>query len=80
MTYRGHVENGLVVPDGPMKLPEGAEVTISLCQEPKATEAESEEDIPSLYERLKPVMGKAQGLPPDAATNVDHYLYGLPKK
>jgi len=34
----------------------------------------------SLYERLKPVIGMAKGLPPDAAQNVDHYLYGHPKK
>ena len=25
-------------------------------------------------------VGKAQGLPEDAAHNHDHYLYGLPKK
>ena len=24
--------------------------------------------------------GKAQGLPPDYSTNLDHYLYGVPKR
>ena len=35
---------------------------------------------PTLYERLKPFIGKAKGLPPDASINHDHYLYGLPKR
>jgi hypothetical protein len=38
--------------------------------------AEREEGIPSLYERLKDVAGKAEGLPPDLAANHDHYLHG----
>ena len=35
---------------------------------------------PTLLERLRSVVGKAKGLPPDAAVNHDHYLYGLPRK
>ncbi|MBL7042670.1 MAG: hypothetical protein ISR77_28805 [Pirellulaceae bacterium] len=31
---------------------------------------------PSLHERLRPVIGSAKGLPPDASKNVDEYLYG----
>ncbi len=34
----------------------------------------------SLAERLAPFIGKAKGLPPDASVNIDHYLYGLPKR
>jgi len=33
----------------------------------------------SLYERLRPVIGAAKCLPPDASVNVDHYLYGHPR-
>jgi hypothetical protein len=71
MTYRGHVENGIVVLDDPVALPEGAPVQVDLV---------GEEAGATLYERLKSVIGKAQGLPPDAALNVDHYLYGQPKQ
>lgn len=39
-----------------------------------------EEAIPSIYETLKDFVGKAEGLPPDASVNLDHYLYGLPKR
>lgn len=34
----------------------------------------------SLYDALKPFIGIATDLPPDAALNHDHYLYGAPKK
>ena len=71
MTYRGHVENGLVVLDDPVTLPNGASVQVDLVEEEAGA---------TLYERLKSVIGKAQGLPPDASQNVDHYLYGQPKQ
>jgi len=78
MTYRGHVKKGVVILDTPGGLPEGAEVEVRLVElmadEPAVQEG------PSLYERLKAVVGRAKGLPPDAAHNHDHYLYGLPKR
>jgi len=76
MTYPGHVENGLVVLDESVTLPEGASVKVELLVEKK----ETEDSGPTLYERLRSVIGTAQGLPPDAALNVDHYLYGQPKQ
>jgi hypothetical protein len=39
----------------------------------------STKEIPSLYDRLKPVIGRVKDLPADAARNVDHYFYGHPK-
>ncbi len=76
MTYRGHVENGVVVLDESVTMPEGAAVQVDFLGESK----ESEETGTTLLERLKPVVGAARGLPPDAALNVDHYLYGQPKQ
>jgi hypothetical protein len=66
MTYHGHVENGKIVIDDVVTLPDGALVEVDLVDE---------EDGPSLYERLKSVIGKATGLPPDAAQNAGHCLY-----
>ena len=34
----------------------------------------------SFRERYAAIIGKAKGLPEDAAENHDHYLYGLPRK
>ena len=71
MTYRGHVENGLVVLDEPASLPEGARVRV----EPEEAEREL-----TLAERLKDVAGILKGLPPDFAAQHDHYIHGTPKR
>jgi hypothetical protein len=77
MTHRGHVQNGVVVLDAPADIPEGATVEVRIVEEP---EEAAHGEIPSLYNRMKSAIGKAQGLPEDAAHNHDHYLYGLPKR
>jgi hypothetical protein len=78
MVYRGHVENGMVrLEDAPM-LPEGVRVEVRVLAEDAPLKGE--EEIPSLYERLKDVVGKAEGLPPDLAENHDHYLHGQAKR
>lgn len=79
MTVRGQVKNGVVVLEEPSELPEGAEVQVSLV-EPSRDEPESAERPRTLYEALEPFIGKATGLPEDASVNLDHYLYGLPKR
>jgi hypothetical protein len=85
MTYRGHVKNGVIVLDeNNPPLPEGSAVEVSPVAKDSVAEdnesvAENSEEIPSLYERLKPFIGKLEGLPPDASINHDHYLYGVPK-
>lgn len=79
MTFRGRVKNGVVTLDDPSDLPDGTEVSVRpLKASPRP--AAGAKEVPSLYERLKPVIGKAVGLPPDAALNHDHYLYGVPKR
>jgi hypothetical protein len=75
-TYVGAVRGGVVVFEGePPPLPEGTKVRI----EPVEVETE-ESKTPTLAERLKPVIGTAQGLPSDMAAQHDHYLHGLPKR
>jgi hypothetical protein len=78
MVYRGHVENGVIRLEGAVTLPEGAEVRVEMVA--PAADSPREAAGISLYDRLKPVIGAAKGLPPDASVNVDHYLYGHPKK
>lgn len=76
MLLEGHVQNGQIVLDEPADLPDGARVRVEVVP-PKP---QPEPDIPTLYERLKPVIGIATNLPEDAARNHDHYLYGTPKR
>ena len=70
MGYRGHIKNGIIVIDEFIDLPEGTEVRIEVA----------EGDGPTLADRLASVIGTAKDLPHDAAENLDHYLYGAPKK
>ena len=72
MTYRGHVENGVVVLEDSVPLPEGARVEVHLVEE--------DSKPPTLGQKLMKFAGKAEGLPADLARNHDHYLYGVPKK
>jgi hypothetical protein len=45
-----------------------------------ASELTPEAPAPTLAKRLSNVIGKAKGLPSDASINMDHYLYGMPKR
>ena len=72
MSYRGHVENGIVVLDEPANLSEGDSVKIDLF--PKDNRE------PTLGEKLMKYAGKVRGLPSDLSRQHDHYLYGVPRK
>ncbi|MCG3199024.1 MAG: hypothetical protein GHCLOJNM_03532 [bacterium] len=78
MTYRGHVENGVVILDEPAELPEGTEVEIAAVEAP--VKDNTEKQIPTLAEQFKSWIGIANDLPSDSAANHDHYLYGTPRK
>ncbi len=77
MSFRGHIEDGVVVLDDNVRLPEGTPVNVEPVSV-TSTEPD-EEEIPTLYDRLKPFVGAVQGLPPDLAKNHDHYLHGAAK-
>jgi hypothetical protein len=72
MTYRGRVQNGVIVLENPSALPEVAQVEVTPTGE--------EDTRPTLAEIFKDIIGKAEGLPADSSINHDHYLYGTPKK
>ena len=78
MTLEGHIEDGHVVLDTPVALPNGTKVTVSVQSD--RDQSKVEDELPPLYERLKSVAGKAKGLPADLAINHDHYLHGQPKR
>ena len=79
MVFRGRVENGVVVVDEPVSLPDGTEVSIrAMPTKPKRGGKSVRK--PAVGRALLRLAGKAVGLPPDASRNVDHYLYGHAKK
>lgn len=77
MTYQGHIRKGVVVLDKPIDLEDGTLVQVEVLTD-SATQCATASR--SLADRLAPVIGKAQTLPPDASEQHDHYLYATPKK
>jgi len=70
MTYRGHIENGLVVFDEQVALTDGTEVRVEPLPQGR----------PTLAERFSDVIGCVSDLPQDMAENHDHYIHGAPKR
>jgi hypothetical protein len=83
MTIRGTVKNGKVLLDNPGAFPEGTEVEVSRVTKRKPAakprKPKTKTRPRSLAERFANVIGKATGLPADAAFNHDHHRNGLPK-
>lgn len=77
MTYKGHVEDGAVVLDEPAQLPDGAKVEIAVYEPQQVTADDN--PLPTLYERLKSVIGILDG-PADLAENHNHYAHGQPMR
>ena len=73
---RGRVQNGVVVLDVPKALREGTEVAIEPLPGKKTKAAKR----PTVNRALAALAGKAKKLPPDAAKNIDHVLYGHAKR
>jgi hypothetical protein len=78
MIYRGRVHQGMVVFDQPTGLQDGVPVQVEVVDSGDETGHVAES--PSLYDRLQDLIGQAQDLPPDASQQIDHYLYGTPKR
>jgi len=72
MTFRGHMQNGVVILDEPAVLPEGCAVRVELEQ--------PADDIRSLREGLLAFAGTVTDWPQDMARNHDHYIHGTPKR
>ena len=80
MTLEGRIENGVVVFNEPVSLPDGTAVRVEVVATTPAQEREAAERSGHFLNHYKNVIGTVDDLPPDAALNHDHYLYDLPKK
>ena len=79
MTFRGKVKNGRVLLDNPKALPEGTEVEVRPIKV-RGKPGKGKKRPRSLAEQMAPFIGKAKHLPSDLSVNLDHYLYGHPKR
>jgi hypothetical protein len=80
MTLTGQIVAGHVVLDTPAALPDGTRVRVEPVVDGVATRPEPKEKPKTLAERWPTMADEVVDLPPDASVNVDHYLYGHPKK
>jgi hypothetical protein len=75
---RGRVQNGVVLLEDPKALSDGTEVAVKpLRRGVRKAQGDREKTVGTALARLA---GQAEGLPADAARNVDHYLYGHAKR
>jgi hypothetical protein len=72
--------NGVVVLEGPQLPAEGTPVTVNVLKPRARRPPKGRRRAATLYDGLKPFIGMAAHLPPDASQNVEHYLYGAPKQ
>ncbi len=72
MTLHGHVENGAIIFDPPIALPEGAAVEVQLICVAPAQEVPAIAEASSLLERMEDIVGTFEGLPPDASVNLNY--------
>lgn len=79
MTFRGRVQNGVIVMEAPVLLPEGTVVRFEPVVEAQQA-APPQDDPPAWAGVFREVMGKAEGLLSDLARNHDHYLHNAPKR
>ena len=83
MTLKGKIKNGRILLDKPHALPEGTEVEVRAVKKPRnkpTKKPEPKRPTQTLADSVRPFIGVAKGLPPDLSANIDHYLYGRPKR
>lgn len=75
MVYQGTIQNGVIVLEGDICLPEGAPVRVELLNRDITSDiADDEDDALLNMSKFAVDMGI-----PDLSTNIDYYLYGHPK-
>jgi hypothetical protein len=91
MIYHGYVQNGRVELDERIRLPEGAEVQLIIvgdetrCFESAAAAAKRSEPSKPIEEVIADIVADVpeaewEKLPSDLSEQLDHYVYGLPKR
>ena len=76
MTINGHVQDGRIVFDSPVVLPEGAQVRVEIIDENRP-DAKASADERTLAQKLLKYAGQAEGLPVDFSRRHDHYVHGV---
>ena len=79
MTYPGHIEDGSIILDEPVVLPDGAKVTVSVVVSASSEPANTPLWRVAVDTGARVAREEWDSVPSDGARNLDHYLYGTPK-
>ena len=79
MTVEGHIENGQIILDQKVALPDGVKVRVELLSASEPRE-KANSAAKTQYEHYKSIIGAIDDLPVDFALEHDHYIHGTPKK
>jgi hypothetical protein len=78
---RAHFDGKAFVPDEPVMVPVGTAADVLVVAEPAGKNSDDKPRRPlSELAALLDALPCDTDLPPDASINVDHYLYGHPKR
>ena len=76
IALKGHYDGKVIVPEGPVDLPTGEPLLITLKLMRKRKRSKKRSALQWMVDNSV----AHDGLPPDLAHEHDHYLYGTPKK
>ncbi|HET6387340.1 MAG TPA: hypothetical protein VFJ58_28450 [Armatimonadota bacterium] len=81
MSFKAHYDGSVFVPDEPVNLPLHCPVDVAASAPFEPDGGPGDDEIPPLMRLVQAVAGlpPITDLPPDAAAQHDHYLYGTPK-
>jgi hypothetical protein len=79
MTVDGHIENGQIVLNQEIPLPEGMKVRVELLSD-DGTEQKADAPPGKQFEHYQSIIGAIDDLPTDFAAQHDHCIHGTPKK
>ena len=79
-TIRVHFDGKVFVPDEPVNVPEGTSAQVIVVPPVEAGQPASGPKPLAELAAILDAMPDASKLPPDYAAELDHYLYGTPKR
>jgi hypothetical protein len=77
---RVHFDGKVFVPDEPVNVPEGTSAQVVVTPAVESPAPTSGRTRLAELVAILDAMPSDSSLPPDASINVDHYLYGAPKR
>ncbi|HEX5105034.1 MAG TPA: antitoxin family protein [Pirellulaceae bacterium] len=79
-TIRVHFDGKVFVPDEPVNVPEGTPAQVIVIPQSEASKSATGRKPLAELAAILDAMPSESSLPPDFSTNLDHYLYGMPKR